>query len=138
MLARWRARHGDIIFDVRLLEDEGLVDEGQKETIYRVVQESLNNAVRHGRPTRIEVEVSLAAGGEIVTRISDNGTAGTKATHAGRHGQTGFGLIGMRERVTASGGALSIDRGDSAAGWTVMARLPATAPVFSRIRMGVA
>jgi two-component system sensor histidine kinase UhpB len=124
MVAFWRARHGDIAFDVRLLEDEGLADEAQKETIYRVVQESLNNAVRHGRPTRIEVDVSLAPSGEIVTRISDNGAARMKPPNPSRHGQSGFGLIGMRERVTASGGAVSIDRGDPNGGWTVVARLP--------------
>ncbi len=125
MIAFWSARHGDITFDVRLLEDEALVDEAQKETIYRVVQESLNNAVRHGRPNRIEVAICAGASGEIVTRISDNGSK-TRSPQADRVEQSGYGLIGMRERVAASGGSLSINQGGGEPGWTVIARLPAT------------
>ena len=132
MVAFWRGRHGDITFDVRLLEDETLIDEAQKETIYRVVQESLNNAVRHGRPTRIEVALSPGGAGEVIARVSDNGVVKSPDPDPGRLDQSGFGLIGMRERVTASGGTLSIDRGDDGAGWTVLARLPANAPALTR------
>jgi len=137
MVAFWRARHGDIAFDVHLLEDETVVDEAQKETIYRVVQESLNNAVRHGRPNRIEVAILAGAGGEIITRVSDNGAVKTPSSDPSRFDQSGFGLIGMRERVTASGGTLSIDR-DGPGGWSVVARLPASAPAPSRSRESVA
>ena len=133
MIVFWRARHADIAFDVRLLEDESLVEESQKETIYRVVQESLNNAVRHGRPSRIEVAISPGDAGEIIARISDNGAAKTRSPNLNRFGQSGFGLIGMRERVAASGGALSIDHG-AQGGWTVIARLPAAAPILNRRR----
>jgi two-component system sensor histidine kinase UhpB len=138
MVAFWRERHGDIAFDVRLLEDESLVDEAQKETIYRVVQESLNNAVRHGRPNRIEVAISPGVSGEVIARVSDNGAAKAKSADPARPDQSGFGLIGMRERVAASGGSLSIDRGDPGGGWSVIAHLPLTGPAPSRIRESVA
>jgi two-component system, NarL family, sensor histidine kinase UhpB len=127
MVRFWRDRRGDIAFDVRLIEDESLIDEAQKETIYRVVQESLNNAVRHGRPDRIEVAVSQDASGQTITRISDNGAVKPISSKRERLAQSGFGLIGMRERVAASGGVLSIDHGTPGQGWTVIARLPATA-----------
>jgi two-component system sensor histidine kinase UhpB len=133
-VAFWRARHGDITFDVRLLEDETLIDEAQKETLYRVVQESLNNAVRHGRPSRIEVIVSPGAAGEVIARVSDNGAATTASSDTSRLDQSGFGLIGMRERVVASGGSLSIDQGADGGGWTVLVRLPAAAPTMNRRR----
>ena len=112
-----------------------LVDEAQKETIYRVVQESLNNAVRHGRPSRIELAISQDSAGQTIIRISDNGAGASKAA-AKRGGldQRGFGLIGMRERVAASGGSLTIDQGASGQGWTVIARLPAAAPHASASR----
>jgi two-component system sensor histidine kinase UhpB len=118
MVAFWRTRHADIAFDVRLLDDEGLVDEAQKETIYRVIQEGLSNAVRHGRPSRIAVTVTSDGVGQVTTRISDDGVGKAKLGATG-----GFGLIGMRERVAASGGSLSID-GGAGGGWTVVARLP--------------
>ena len=116
VVAFWRTRHGDIVFDVRLLDDESRLEETHKETIYRVVQESLSNAVRHGRPNHIEVAVTAEADGLIQTRIRDDGMG--KAAPG-----SGFGLIGMRERVAASGGTLTIDK--SPVGWTVTARLPA-------------
>jgi two-component system sensor histidine kinase UhpB len=138
MVAFWRGRHGDIAFDVRLLEDESVVDEAQKETIYRVVQESLSNAVRHGRPGRIEVAISRGSAGEVITRITDDGAASLKSVKPQRPDQSGFGLIGMRERVAASGGTLSVDRGGGTEGWTIIARLPAKAPTPSRRREAVA
>jgi two-component system sensor histidine kinase UhpB len=124
----WRGRHDDIAFDVRLLEDESLIDEAQKETIYRVVQEGLNNAVRHGGPTRIEVDVRQGADGMVAARIADDGASRTRAAPGERTEQSGFGLIGMRERVAASGGALTIDKGAAGEGWTVTAHLPSAAP----------
>ena len=42
--------------------------------IYRLVQEGLNNAVRHGRPQRIEIAVQPTESGEIVVRVADDGT----------------------------------------------------------------
>ncbi|HEX4180001.1 MAG TPA: histidine kinase [Caulobacteraceae bacterium] len=138
VVAFWRARRGDIAFDIRLVEDESLIDEAQKETIYRVVQESLNNAVRHGRPDRIEVAISQDSTGQTITRVSDNGAGKPKSSPRERWDQGGFGLIGMRERVAASGGLLSVDQGVSGQGWTVLARLPAAAPRRARHREAAA
>jgi len=116
----WRERHPAIVFDVKVAEDETLaLTEAARETLYRVVQESLANAVRHGRPARIEVVVGRDDGGEVFARVADNGVS------TGKPEGGGFGLIGMRERVAAAKGTLAIERG---AGWTVTARLPLTAP----------
>jgi two-component system sensor histidine kinase UhpB len=119
LAAFWSARHPAIAFAVRVADDEILAaDEASREILYRVVQEALNNAVRHGRPNRIAVDVGRQNPGEVFARISDDGAPG------GAPGATGFGLTGMRERVAAAGGALDIVRGQ-AGGWTVTARLPA-------------
>jgi two-component system sensor histidine kinase UhpB len=119
LTAFWSARHPAIGFAVRVADDEILaVGEATRETLYRVVQEALNNAVRHGRPNRIEVEVGRQSPGEVFARVSDDGAPSAAP------GASGFGLTGMRERVAAAGGALNIDRGETG-GWTVTARLPA-------------
>jgi two-component system sensor histidine kinase UhpB len=121
LTAFWSARHPAIRFAVSIAEDEVLAaGEAAREILYRVVQEGLNNAVRHGRPSRIEVEVGRQDPGEIFARISDDGPL------SGAPVATGFGLTGMRERVTAAGGALDIVCGKTG-GWTVTARLPARA-----------
>jgi two-component system sensor histidine kinase UhpB len=118
LVAFWRTRHGDIAFDVRLPDDDAPMSEAALEAVYRVVQEGLNNAVRHGRPSRIEIVVVLGDGGEVTARVSDNGAA------TGDPGEGGFGLIGMRERVAAAHGSLTVERGGGAGGWSVTARLP--------------
>ncbi|HEY5288571.1 MAG TPA: hypothetical protein VIJ59_00930, partial [Caulobacteraceae bacterium] len=55
---------------------------------------------------------------EVFAAVADDGAASNAPSG------TGFGLIGMRERVAASRGTLAIDRGN---GWTVTARLPVVA-----------
>lgn len=117
MVAFWRARQPAIDFAVRLPEDESIVPEPLRETLYRVVQEGLNNAVRHGRPRRIEIEISRSEEGDVIARVTDDGSPPAKPEMGG------FGLIGMRERVAAARGRLDIDRGVGG-GWSVTARLP--------------
>jgi len=118
LVAFWAARHPAIHFSVLVPEDDAMpMPDAVRETLYRVVQEGLNNAVRHARPSRIEVEIGKDGAGEVFARISDDGAATIKPQGSG------LGLIGMRERVAASKGSLTISPG--AAGWCVTARLPA-------------
>jgi two-component system sensor histidine kinase UhpB len=120
LTAFWGARHPGIRFVVSVADDETLaVADETRETLYRVVQESLNNAVRHGRPNTIEVEVGRVGDAEVFARVADDGAPSSAADGAG------FGLIGMRERVAGSRGSLDIFRGGT--GWTVTARLPSSA-----------
>jgi two-component system sensor histidine kinase UhpB len=116
----WSARHPGISFTVQVPDDGAWpIAEEVRETLYRVVQEGLNNAVRHGRPNRIDIEVSRSEAGEILARVTDDGAP------SGKPDGVGFGLRGMRERVAASNGRLTIERGPDGGGWTVEARLAA-------------
>jgi two-component system sensor histidine kinase UhpB len=91
--------------------------------IYRIIQESISNAVRHGRPGRIEVSVYREGMGGIRVQVRDDGI-GLKA---GR-GSGGLGLTGMRERVMASGGELEVSSAEEGHGVVVSARLPLIEP----------
>jgi signal transduction histidine kinase len=84
--------------------------------IYRVVQESLTNTVRHAGAGRVVVTVRYAPDSVLVD-VRDDGTGG---------GQTadGHGIAGMRERVAALGGALTA--GPDRTGFTVRASIPIT------------
>lgn len=73
-------------------------------TVFRCVQESATNAVRHGGATRVEAEAG-EVDGRVQATIRDNGT-GIPAEHG-----TGLGLSGMRERVEALGGSFALDKG---------------------------
>jgi signal transduction histidine kinase len=75
-------------------------------TAYRVAQECLTNALRHGAAREISLHVERCAGEDdaLLIRVEDDG--GGDAARVAR--SAGFGLTGIRERVTAAGGSLSI------------------------------
>ncbi|MDR0283668.1 MAG: histidine kinase [Propionibacteriaceae bacterium] len=88
-------------------------------TAYRVIQEALTNAARHGSGP-CEVRVTLAAN-RFGIEVRNPAPAGAMVS-PGRHG-----LVGMRERVVAVGGALEAgphDRGGGRAEWVVAATIP--------------
>jgi signal transduction histidine kinase len=99
------------------LSSAGRLDPEVETAIYRVVQEALNNAARHAQASAIQVEV-LDRGDEIRLRVADDGRGFDAAVPS-----AGFGVLGMRERVTLAGGRLDIDSGGD--GTTVSAALPA-------------
>jgi signal transduction histidine kinase len=72
--------------------------------LYRVVQEALTNATRHGRPTRVRVEIDQDQGW-LRGMICDDG-AGFEVERCVRNG--GLGLKGMHERLGALGGSLQV------------------------------
>jgi signal transduction histidine kinase len=87
--------------------------------VYRIVQESLTNTIRHAGPATASVTLSYL-GTELAIEITDTGL-GTAASTC-RDG-TGHGIAGMRERAAAVGGM--VDAGPSpGGGFRVAARLP--------------
>lgn len=116
----WRKRVPDVVFSVTIKGDESALEDAIKETIYRTVQESLSNAMRHGRPKRVCVTVACE-GGHALLRITDDGAG---ADGAAAQARPGFGLAGMKERVSALGGTLAAGADARGPGWVVMARLP--------------
>jgi len=75
-------------------------------TAYRVAQECLTNALRHGTAREISLHVERCADEDdaLLIRVEDDG--GGDAARVAQ--STGFGLTGIRERVAAAGGSLSI------------------------------
>jgi two-component system, NarL family, sensor histidine kinase UhpB len=122
LIAFWRTHCPTIAFAAELSVDEAVIGDPLKEAIYRIVQEALSNAVRHGRPSRIEVAIASGVD-EVVLKVSDNGTGSPVAD------RTGFGLIGMRERVAALAGTIAIEGLEAGSGWRVVVRLPLPATV---------
>jgi two-component system sensor histidine kinase UhpB len=122
LVAFWRARSPAIDIRYEALEDESILEEQAKDTVYRIVQESLNNAARHAGASRIVVRIARLGEAEVEVSISDDGASAAPVN------QGGFGIIGMRERVRNSGGALAIDERGADGGWSVIARLPCKGP----------
>ncbi|HUA60208.1 MAG TPA: sensor histidine kinase [Verrucomicrobiae bacterium] len=85
-------------------------------TIYRLVQEALNNAVRHSGARNARVNVT-GSGGRIVVVVSDDGRGFDPRR------SRGVGILGMEERVRRLGGRLTIDS-QPGRGATIRAELP--------------
>jgi two-component system, NarL family, sensor histidine kinase UhpB len=92
--------------------------------VYRIAQECLTNAARHGRPRHVHLRVErlAAAGGAVALSVEDDG--GGDAARIGN--AAGHGILGIRERIAALGGTLSIGR--AAAGIRIAAVIPLILP----------
>lgn len=88
--------------------------------VYRIAQESIANAIRHGRPEIVRVAVQ-ADGPDVVLRVEDDG-GGFDPAIAARRSSRGYGLDGMRERAAAEHGTLAV-RTVPGAGTVIEARL---------------
>ena len=84
----------------------------------------MSNAIRHGAPSHVAISVEETTDGSVRVEVTDDGI-GMAAEPAS--GSTRLGLIGMRERVMAMAGALSITPGGDGRGISVVIRLPCEA-----------
>jgi two-component system, NarL family, sensor histidine kinase DevS len=107
--------------DLQLAGEDARLSPELETTVYRLVQEALTNVVKHAEAHRVTVRVREAAGALDVV-VSDDGRG-----MQGSGGGSGFGLVGMRERVELAGGELTVRSGEES-GTVVNARLP----VFER------
>ncbi|MDM7891579.1 sensor histidine kinase [Curtobacterium caseinilyticum] len=120
----------DVGLDVRVDRegDPGRLPTTTQLAVYRIVQESLTNAWKHGEPGS-PVHASLVYRPDtveitVVNRRADDGTRGPG---------TGHGLVGMRERATMTGGTMTAGpRGDD---FTVAVRMP-TVPASGQFPRG--
>jgi signal transduction histidine kinase len=92
-------------------------------TAYRIVQESLTNALRHapGAPARVLLRYTDRALDVVVE--DDGGTGPDRGLRSGGHG-----LVGVRERVALFDGRVTAGPRDDGPGWRVHAELPVPAP----------
>jgi signal transduction histidine kinase len=88
---------------------------------YRIIQESLTNAIRHAAPATATIRLDFTEE-HINIEVTDTGHGPSDNGDGGGHG-----LIGMRERATAIGG--TVQAGPAAhGGFRVLARLPTATP----------
>lgn len=88
-------------------------DADEEDTIYRVIQESLTNAIRHGKATQVWIQID-SMDGEIILTIKDNGIGCPVM-------KKGFGTRHIVERIQMLHGNVEFDGTN---GFTVTARIP--------------
>lgn len=118
--AREVSRHTGIDVDIRINEPlDGLPDE-HRTCLYRVVQESLTNCVRHSGARHVTVNLgSESPTGPICLTVQDDGSGFVPNDSMAK----GLGLIGMEERVRELGGSMMI-QSVPGTGTTLRVRLP--------------
>lgn len=115
LLDFWRRVQPATVFSLDAGDGEPSLGQDAEEALFRVAQEGVSNAVRHGTPGHVTVRV-LQEPGTVSLSVEDDGTGGTV--------RPGHGLTFMRARVAAAGGSLAIMPGQ---GWIVTATVPAEA-----------
>ncbi len=110
-------RHAGLVVDVEIAGDTAAVAPGLSATVYRVVQESLTNSLKHAAARRVRVLIECREDRLEVT-VTDDGRGGAADP------AKGAGLTGMLERVKVYGGTLLAGPAASG-GFTVHAVLPA-------------
>ncbi|WP_019903276.1 histidine kinase [Methylobacterium sp. 77] len=92
-------------------------------TLYRIAQEGLTNAIRHGRSRTVWMRAEARPGAMVSLTVEDDGGGHP----SGLTSEAGQGVLGMRERVAAHGGSLVIER--AALGIRLIATLPLPLPL---------
>ncbi len=111
----------DVVVRDEIGLDTAIVPLGVDIVAYRVVQEGLTNALKHGTARR--AHVLLRRDGDVLEVVVTNPWQG--AAEPRDLPTSGFGLVGLRERVDSVGGAL--EAGPAPGGFRLAARLPLTA-----------
>ena len=113
-----RVRSAGVPVDLSIKGQPCDLSAGLQLTLYRVVQEALTNSIKHSRPAAAHVLLRFGVG-EVVVEVTDSGTISGGVNHGG----SGYGLVGMRERVNLYGGDLYAGKGPHG-GFVVRAAIP--------------
>jgi signal transduction histidine kinase len=112
----WHCRKSAEIYmnahiETKLDIDENEIPDISRIVIYRILQEALNNALKHGNADTLKVSLAKEEDG-IRMCVTDNGCGfNLQEIMENRDSMTGYGLKGMYDRTQVVGGSLSIDSG---------------------------
>jgi PAS domain S-box-containing protein len=81
------------------------IDKKIEINIYRIVQEAINNIIKHSKASKVYIKLSKK-NGQIFLKVKDNGKGFIMNS---KYNRNGLGLIGMTERVDLLGGEILID-----------------------------
>lgn len=105
-VANWQAQHPQVRFTLNLSGELDALGETLNINLYRIVQESVTNALRHADAATIDISLIQKDDGDLYLTIKDDG-AGMDMCNVDQSNH--FGLLGMRERVQALHGKFNVD-----------------------------
>ena len=95
----------NIKVECKIDDIDSKLDKDKEIHLYRIVQESLNNAIKHSRASLIKVHISTLDSKVIEVAIEDNGCGFTQSKDA----KSGLGLLNLKERSKLIGGTIQIE-----------------------------
>jgi signal transduction histidine kinase len=104
-IARKVSESHSVSFACHVDEIDGIFDNDSEIHVYRIIQEGINNIVKHSEATEATVVIKNASG-HLSISIRDNGRG---LAAGGTLADAGFGLSGIRERAEIMGGSARID-----------------------------
>ena len=108
--------HSGIACKLKLPEEDLALDKDQSTAIFRILQESLTNIIRHADASEVNVTITQSAT-QVVLEVTDNGKG---ITQARLKNQKSLGILGMRERILPWGGELFIQANGAVTGGTTV------------------
>jgi two-component system sensor histidine kinase UhpB len=121
MLAPLRQRHADVTFrlDMPKRSWRPQIDIA----LLAIVREAVLNALKHGKPTRIDIRIASDDGRTVEALIRNNGSSLSKENATGR-----LGVISMQERTHLLGGRLDVINASDGRGVEVRVTIPLDGP----------
>ena len=117
MLKQWQERNPDLSVSLKCSASIDTLPQEVTIHMFRVVQECLTNIVRHAAAQHVLIELNIKHK-QIYLGVKDDGQGCDMEKI-----KSGFGLRGMRERITMLGGELKVSS-QKQQGMTIMARIP--------------
>jgi two-component system, NarL family, sensor histidine kinase UhpB len=114
----WRIQHPQVEFALDAQSLPPHPGDTLSTAAYRIIQEAVNNALRHGAPSRVQIQLRVE-GIDLSIRVTDNGSGLPVGWRQPGH----YGVLGMRERAVALGGSFDLHKPDGG-GVCVSARIP--------------
>lgn len=107
--------------DLDLPNEDLLLDGDQSTAVFRIIQESLTNVIRHAEASRLKVSIAQSSS-KVELKIIDDGKGITEKQLTSHHS---LGILGMRERILPWGGKINIEsNGIIKGGTTINVMMP--------------
>jgi PAS domain S-box-containing protein len=105
----FQAAHLDILVEPEIEVSEANIPGALKTSIFRIVQEAMNNVLKHASADRVRISLK-ELDGQIELVVADNGQGFVPEEMTSKDGERiGFGLASMRERAELSSGTFRIE-----------------------------
>ena len=129
LVASWTERHPEVELELIAPHDLSVLDEALSLTAYRIVQEGLTNVIKHAKAHWASVRIEFGATPELLVDADCEATPVLRViveddgVGLPQQRNFGLGLLGMRERVEALSGTISIEN-RAGKGTRIAAALP--------------